>query len=267
MSCSCGSRNPARIQDQDELRIGVTTGIASIVVGVAGILRNDNGEDSAFNMVIAATSDRVETVLSNNIGAGHILHCQASIISGANVDRGVYVNARIVRESGATDQPQFTLFSGYIDGGHQPSFPYGRNSAPLEGPGRLRSITGTNPAAGVEISETVPAGAKWKLRGIRAALVTDATVATRVARLLITDGANTTILIPPSATQTASLTREYNGLDAALYPTTSAAQLAWTLPSEVMLEAGSTITTSTTAIVAGDDWGAPQLLVEEWLVP
>lgn len=267
MTCSCGSRNPARVQDQDELRFGVTTGIASIVVACAGILRNDNGEDSAFNMVVAATSDRVETVLQNNIGAGTILHCQSALVSGTNVDRGIFVNARIVREAGATDQPQFTLFSGYLDGGHQPSFPYDTLRAPLEGPGRIRSITGTNPAANTEITETVPAGALWRLLGTRFQLVTDANVANRTATLIVDDGTNTIWQADANATQAAGVTRNYNFFPWSTLPTAAGTEIFGFVPPNMLLQAGFRIRTSTANIQVTDNYGAPILLVEEWLQP
>ena len=267
MGCECGARNPAKLCDQDELRIGVTTAIASMVIGVSGLMRNENGEDSAFDMRVAATSDRVETVLQQNIGAGHLIHAHAYVVSGTNIDRGVFVNARIVREAGATDQPQFTLFSGYLDGGHQPSFPYDRLLAPLEGPGRIRAITGTNQAVNTEITETVPAGAVWRLLGTRFTLVTDANVATRQVTLIVDDGANTIWQADGNATQLLGLTRNYNFFPWSTLPAAAGTEIFGFVPPNMLLQAGFRIRTSTANIQAGDDYGAPIMLVEEWLVP
>ena len=267
MPCDCGARNPAKLCDQDELRIGVTTAIASMVIGVAGLMRNVNGEDSAFDMRVAATSDRVETVLQQNIGAGHIIHAQAYVVSGTNIDRGVFVNARIVREAGATDQPQFTLFSGYLDGGHAPSFPYGKHHAPLEGPGQVRAITGTDQAANTEITETVPAGAVWRLMGVRFQLVTGAAAAARQVTLIVDDGTNTIWQAVGNATQADTLTRNYNYFPWSTLPTAAGTEIYGYIPPNMLLRNAFRIRTSRTNGVAGDNYGAPILLVEEWLVP
>ena len=267
MPCSCGLRSAARIQDQDELRLGVTTAIASIVVGVSGVLRNANDEDSVFDMRVAATSDRVETVLQQNIGAGHILHCNSYLVSGTNIDRGVFVNARIVRESGAIDLPQLTLFSGYLDGGHQPSFPYGKHHAPLEGPGQVRAITGTNQAADTEITETVPAGAVWRLMGVRFQLVTGAAAAARQVTLIVDDGTNTIWQADGNATQADTLTRNYNFFPWSTLPTAAGTEIFGFIPPNMLLRNAFRIRTSRTNGVAGDNYGAPIMLVEEWMVP
>jgi hypothetical protein len=37
------------------------------------------------------------------------------------------------------------------------------------------------------------------------------------------------------------------------------------IPPDIILSDGDRIRTQTTGIVAGDDWGAPQILVEEWI--
>jgi hypothetical protein len=238
-----------------------------MVIGVAGLMRNERGEDSPFDMRVAATSDRVETVLQQNIGAGHLLHAQAYVVTGTNIDRGVFVNARIVRESGAIDQPQFTLFSGYLDGGHQPGFPYGKHHAPLEGPGRIRAITGTNQAADTEITETVPAGAMWRLLGTRFTLVTGAVAAARQVTLIVDDGTNTIWSADGNATQADTLTRNYNFFPWSTLLAAAGTEIFGFVPPNMLLPNPFRIRTSRTNGVATDDYGAPILLVEEWLVP
>ena len=57
----------------------------------------------------------------------------------------------------------------------------------LDGPGTIQSITGTDPSAGNEISQTVPANTIWRLWGMYATLVTDAGVADRRASRYIDD--------------------------------------------------------------------------------
>lgn len=159
-----------------------------------------------------------------------------------------------------------TLFSDYLSLRNQPSYPLGRILNPRDGPGAIRSIAGTDPAAGVEISETVPANAVWRLKSFRASLVTSAVAATRQVSIIIDDGTTTLKQVFVNATQAASLTRNYNIMaDWALHATAIQAELYAPLPGDLILEAGSRIRTSTVAIDGGDNWGAPQLDVEEWI--
>ena len=124
--------------------------------------------------------------------------------------------------------------------------------------------TGTDRAAGVEMSETPTA--TWKtLYAVRVRLVTSAAVATRTLTLVIDDGANILWQKIAPATQTASLTRDYVFV---LPPYTDAGafdannQIVLTLPAIPMLP-GHRIRTLTTNLQAGDDFGAPLLLLNE----
>lgn len=65
---------------------------------------------------------------------------------------------------------------------------------------RVDVIVGANPAAGAEVSETVPAGETWCLLGVRVTLVTSATVATRQPILTLDDGTNIFFENPAAST-------------------------------------------------------------------
>ncbi len=137
----------------------------------------------------------------------------------------------------------------------------------IDGPGTDKSIAGTNPAAGSEISETVPANAVWMVGGIYASLVTDANAANRRVHVLVDDGATTFYRSVSASVQAESLTHYYSigphGITAAVADT-----VHWIpLPPGMVLSAGSRIQTSTALIEAGDNWGAPQLSVTEWHNP
>ena len=132
--------------------------------------------------------------------------------------------------------------------------------------GRLRSITGTNPDPGVEISETVPTRRRWRPQSIRIRLTTDATVANRNILLIIDDGTTPLTAITTTTPQTASKSINYyfSNIGAPEINTSPNHSLPFpplTLPS------GYRIITATENLQAGDDFSAPQLLVEEWIDP
>lgn len=129
----------------------------------------------------------------------------------------------------------------------------------------MRSITGTNPAAAAEISETVPVGSRWKFKGMRAVLTTSATVANRNVTLTIDDGTNTILSGGAVYNQAASAAFTYwfaPGLTNSVQ-TSVIAQVPIPPTDTLILPSGYRIRTLTGALQAGDDWGAPQYLVEE----
>ena len=132
--------------------------------------------------------------------------------------------------------------------------------------GRIRSIAGTNPAANTEISETVPARKRWRLLAIQFPLVTDANAANRMMHLTLDDGTTVFYTSETIVTQTASLTRTYALAIGAPQQTVIDAHYNITLP-DIILSGGFRIKTVTTALQATDNFGAPQLLVEEWIDP
>lgn len=160
-----------------------------------------------------------------------------------------------------------TLFSGYVTDSGIPAFPNGVIKSSLEGRGNIRSITGTNPAAGSEISETVPTNAYWLIHSFHYIFTADANVANRQLILQITDGATVIhrALGHPTATAGNQYRVSFGTMGMQTYSAGSASQ--GVLPVDILLKPGYVISTSTSSMQVGDDYGAPQLLVEEWISP
>ena len=157
--------------------------------------------------------------------------------------------------------------SGYISDTSPLLFPGGKNESSIEGPGLIRSITGTNPAAGVEISETVPTGARWRIICFKATFVADATATTRGPRLSFDDGSLAYFTAGTFTSITASTTFIHSWAAVGQEDNSAASATVQCIPSDLILAAGHRITSSTVSIQAGDNWDAPQLLVEEWIQP
>ena len=159
------------------------------------------------------------------------------------------------------------LFAGYITDTSTPIYPNGKVESSISGPGFMRSITGTNPAVGAEISETVPAGARWKLHALRFELVTDGNAANRGVLLDLGNGADTYHATRQHDIQILSLTRQYNySLQTYFLAAVNFSEFHNILP-DIIMPAGHVLKTVTGSIQAGDNYGAPQLLVEEWIEP
>ena len=133
------------------------------------------------------------------------------------------------------------------------------------GTGKIRFITGTNPAAGSEILETIATGSRTRVITFFAVLVTDATVTNRRAVMVIDNPATTAILrIRTAADIPASQTQEFNFYNGANKETTVITSTLDTyLPAELWLEAGGRIHLTAVGLQAGDDFAAPLLTVED----
>ncbi len=137
-----------------------------------------------------------------------------------------------------------------------------------DGPGTLQSLAGSNPAAGVEISEAVPVDTFWSVRSISAALVTDSNAASRRVRATLDDGTTVYHRVSAGVDQTLTLTVQYSwspvGAPAVGVVAATDATVNVPLPMPTILGPGYKFVTVTGAILAGDNWGAPQLVVEAW---
>ena len=120
-------------------------------------------------------------------------------------------------------------------------------------------VTGTNPAANVEVSETMGAGLAQTLKSFRVTLVTDGTAATRQVHLLFNDNsANVLLDLVASGTQTASLTRNYNFMQwPGGSPANSGTEIYTAIPRDFIFLPDWTITTVTDNRQLTDNYGAP----------
>lgn len=126
--------------------------------------------------------------------------------------------------------------------------------------------TGTDPAAGAEISDTVPAGKIWILRGVSVSFVASAVAGNRRVNLICDDGATVVFQERANADIIVSETRTVRGIVfGSTRPLDTTTLLFLSIPSTgITLPAGSRIRTSTDGILGGDNYGAPTYIVEEY---
>ena len=227
------------------------------------ILLRGNASGGAFAETHTTNADRSRATNTYQIhGAPEALTASPAV---AGVRRGeCYVRITLL----ADGEPVKRLVAAYLTDGKTLSWPDGVHEDFTEGAGLIRIVTGTNPAAGAEISEAVPANARWKLKGLIASLVSDATVLNRKVRFEVDDGTNVIFPTITGPNHAASSTFVY--VPTAGYPVEQAAihganYYIFPLPMDLVLFQGYQIYTVTANIQAGDDWGAPRILVEEWI--
>lgn len=140
--------------------------------------------------------------------------------------------------------------------------------SPLEprvtGAGRLAVITGSDPAAGAEISYQIGSYQRWRLRAMVATLVTGAAAATRQVHLQIVSHSATVLDLPSATTQIISLTRTYYAAPFGFQPGAVLTDIFLPLPMDFILPPSATIQTATDNLNALDDWSAPVFYAEVW---
>lgn len=128
-------------------------------------------------------------------------------------------------------------------------------------------LEGTDPAANVECSDTVPAGYEWLLEAVTYTLVCDANVANRIVVVQIkTSASGVAMRRWQFGNLTASQTGTLNIYPGAVADTTGTAQ-GLDLGFPVRMPAGSVIYTATTDRQATDNFAAPVYHVRRVAVP
>jgi hypothetical protein len=197
---------------------------------------------------------------------GWLLGGEVFVSGAAPLIGQTYVVLEIVRGTGSSALPLQVIAAGYVSAKQPLPFPGVQVGSTLDGGGALRSITGSAPAAGAEISETVPTGARWELLLFRAAYTTSATAGNRQPILILDDGSNRWMTSPYLGVTAAS----GNGAGEWAQGSNIGAAVGGQNPSGFLplnnrLPAGARIRTTTVAIAAGDQYAAPTYLVREWL--
>jgi len=256
---------PLYIGPQEQLIIDLYNSVAAQIISLTYRLLLPNGEVHQGLRFLNPPADRSlsQTVLP--LAEGWLLSLQM-IPTGPVTLRGqCFTRVRLVAGALGVAPSIAQLFSDYLEAAHGASWPTGRSISWLDGRGMIRSITGTNPAAGVEIIETVPAGARWRFIGIHAQLTTAVAVANRTVRWAIDDGASVMLFTTDSLLQPALTTENHEaGAYGTLLASTTILNIA-PFPPDVYMLAGWRIRSATINLQPADDWGAPQLMVEEWL--
>ncbi len=249
----------------DALTIQVNNSAAGITVMITLRMLLVTGELKVMAYPLIPTSNRAAFLATFQLAEGFVLSASANIFTGI-VRRGqCYVQVSISRNIAGTVIGIMHLLQGYLTSIAGVPWPLPAREDSVAGPGMLRSITGTAPAAGAEINETVPTGARWRLRSARFSLTTSAAVATRITTLILDDGVNTLVNTGTSTSQLASTTAAYSAAHFGAGAPAQGGDATVNLPPDIMLLAGFRFRTSTNNLQVGDTYTAPQYEVEEWM--
>ena len=258
---------PARVYMtlDDQLYIRSRNSLSGVVLRLAGRVLTPDGEIVPFNFEHTPASDRTASIAAFRLAEGFLLSAVVFPSAGAPVRGETFVELGFLRGIGGALDIVDVLAKDYVAEAEPLAFPGSPIRSSIEGRGNMRSITGTNPAAAAEISETVPTDARWKFYSLQALIVTDANVANRLVRAVFDDG--TTQFHSGASASPIAASQSVDVVVSNFGDPESIVTVVILVPvrAELFLPAGFRIQTETISLQAGDDWGAPQLLVEEWL--
>lgn len=249
----------------DSLQLTAWNSLANVVLTISGRFLRTDGTIEAFVERHVPNTNRTASSAIFPRGCGWLTDLSI-IASGAAPLRGqTFVRVDVVRGTSSPIIVLSTIAQGYVTATKRLAYPGSVIEDSVTGAGAVRSITGTDPAAGAEISETVPTGARWRFLSLRAIFVTDVTAANRAPVLTFDDGTNAFAGAANSVNQAASGTFTYHFGNVGANHANSSPGVMVSTPANLLLLAGYRMRTITGSIQAGDNWGAPQYLVEEFL--
>lgn len=259
--------NAIFISPEDSLYVVNWSSVAGINLLVNLRILDPDGSIKLSTYTIVTTGSRSPSVMVLPAGQGQVLGVVLNAFSANTLHRGALYASVLFLRGNITQTTQYTqvLVRGYVTAQSPLFYPFGPNDDSLSGMGNIRSIAGTTPGAGAEISETVPAGALWRVLNFRFSFTASVTAATRLTFLLIDDGANQLSLIPAPGTVAASIGATFGyapGLNAA---SASGPVFTTALPQPLILAAGYRMRTLTASLQAGDQYSGVQYEVEEFI--
>ncbi len=159
------------------------------------------------------------------------------------------------------------LTSGYIYAQKALSWPNTQQVDLRPGGGKLSNFVGSDPAAGAEISETVPNGEVWKIKNMQTFLTTNATVGTRRPKFIIAPPVGPAHYLFAAFDQTAStgfayiieaLGNEQDEVDGDI--------IKVLMPNEIIAPAGTVISTEINGGTVGDNWTPLKIGYEKYFM-
>jgi hypothetical protein len=247
------------------LLLAVMNAAAGVTVTFTGVYLDDRLQPVVFQQDLIPTTNRVPTTMVLPCSSGVVLSLDARASAGTPRRGQCFVRVSLIKGTTANAPSIGTLLQGYVQDTTVLGYPGSAIEPSTTGAGAIRSVQVAAPAAGADWTTTVPTNARWRIQAIRAALVASANAANRIPVLTIDDGATVLFESASAVTVVASQTATYAALAGVPFFTIGTRSYQLPLPAGLVLQGGHRIRMATAAIDAADQWGAAQLLVEEWI--
>jgi len=256
------TRSPFYVDDGTFLRITVTCGLATAFVRVGFRTVDPNGRVTVNSVDVQPGTAFLTTVAYTPLSRGLLFNVTATLENSSSFPISTFVVVQLVNGRGVTATALATLVSNYI----APQQPLGWPGTPvvksIDGPGTMRQIQGTFPAAGAEIQESFPVNVFWRLHCLEVLFTADNTVTTRVPTFLtIGAGDRVSALGGIVASQIGDFTWGAHFSHTSVNTGVVRETLPYAGPQRFT---ATQYVTQTVNIQPGDQYGTPRYTVEEW---
>lgn len=247
----------------DRLYVRSVSIVSTRAARIAGRLLHADGiiRPFRFDFNIPAGALNVQVF---QLAEGYLLSATVGILSAGTDPGQSYAELGLLRGRTADLDRVQVLTSGTLDLVSPIGWPGGPMKLSTEGVGWMRQFAIGDPAAGAEWTNTFTGSIRVKIRSVRFQLVTDATVANRFPRVEFVIGATVLWRSHPHDAQIASETRDYNFALQGEYVQAVGQNEHQNFLPDMYLENGMVVRSSTVGLQAGDNYGAPQVIIEHW---
>lgn len=257
---------PFVLTGADQLRVKAVTSAGSMTITVCARVLSRKSEVRRHVFTVAPANDYLVHTFDFPIGDGYLLDVNARASATGVPGTDTWCGLELIVGLSGEKQQVTTLAQGYITPNAPIFGPYGTWQTPLSGPGNIRSVLVSNPAAGADWSQAVTTGARWLVTSLRAIFTASAAAANRVIHIGFNDAVNqyydNVVATAITAGQAAQIIAAA-GVQASFSATSLEAVLP--LPTPALMSGSFHVFSSTNNIQAADQWSAIVLNVIEWL--
>lgn len=251
---------------EDNVRIIGVNSLSNVTLMIQGRSVDVDGTIIPIRDALAVPATRVVTQKDIVLSGGAVLNFVVFASGASPLIGQTYVIAQLIRGVGAAAIVLGELFAGYVTATQPLAWPGSPIQSSIDGGGCIRSVTGSTPAAGAVIQETVPTGARWELLDFRFTLTTSAVAPTRGIEFKWAQSGQGARYVPSNVPQPASWVYTYTfAPNIPVNTNVSVGLVTFPMGLPVTLLAGGTISIDSTNLDVGDQFSAPQFTVREWL--
>lgn len=251
---------------EERLRVVSANSLVGVRLKVQARFIDRKGTIQANSWDHVPNSDRTTATSDVDLGVGALLNLTVFAGTGQPLSGQTYVIVQMVRGAGGAAIVLGTLLGGYVTSKQALGWPGSPILPSTSGEPYIRTVTGTDPAAGSEWQESVPTGARWQLMTVAVDLVTGAAVANRTSRLSLRAGGTRVFGSAQKGIVTASSTRTlFWGASMPIETEISPNANIAGIPAPMILKAADEVASDTDNMQAADNYGAPRIYVREWL--
>lgn len=250
----------------ENLRIVSVNALVGVTIVVALRLLTEAPEPLWLTISHVPNSDRTVKQTDHPLARGFVLNAIA-YVTGASPRIGqTFVQLEIIGGLGGATTQLGTLLQGYVTATQKLAFPGSPVQNSIEGGGVTRLLTGTTPAAGAIVAETVPTGAQWELLAIGARLQTSAAAGDRRPYVTCEQGGATySLSVLPLAIPPSDSIFGFWSAGMPLATTIGTTRPVAGLGVGLRMLAGDVASIKADGLDAADQFSAVRLLVREWL--